>query len=83
LASAHPVQRERARGNNEVRSAWCAKCHESSQTIGIESFNGQRKKRFVFCRNEDGTSAMEFGEAATDANVTFAAKQCRAYATAY
>ena len=41
---------------------------------GIESFNRQRKKRFVFCRDEDGTSTVEFGETATDANVTFGAK---------
>ena len=47
---------------------------ELSQASGIESFDGQREKRFIFCRDEDGTSSMEFGEAATDANVTFVAK---------
>ena len=62
------------RGNNEARSAWGAKRHERSQTSGIESFNGQRKKRFVFCRDEDRTSTVKFGKAATDANVTFTAK---------
>ena len=68
-------KRERApRCNNEARSAWCAKRHEFSQPSGIESFDGQRKERFVFCLDEDGTSTVKFGEAATDANVTFAAK---------
>jgi hypothetical protein len=57
-----------------MRSAWRAKRHERNQTSGIESFNGQRKKRFVFRCDEDGTSTVKFGEAATDANVTFAAK---------
>jgi hypothetical protein len=57
-----------------MRSAWCAKRHERNQTSGIESLNGQRKKRFVFCRDEDGASTVEFSEAATDANVTFAAE---------
>jgi hypothetical protein len=52
----------------------CAKRHERSQSSGIESFDRQRKKRFIFCRDEDGTSTVKFREAATDANVTFAAK---------
>jgi hypothetical protein len=57
-----------------MRGAWCAKRHERNQTSSIESLNGQRKKRFVFCRDEDGASTVEFSEAATDANVTFAAE---------
>jgi hypothetical protein len=61
-------------GNDESRRSRRAKFHEFGQTSGIKPFDRQRKERFRFCRDEDGTSTVEFGKAATDANVTFAAK---------
>jgi hypothetical protein len=57
-----------------LRSTWRAKLHEFSQARGIEPFNRQRKQRFIFRCDEDRTSTVKFGEAATDANVTFTAK---------
>jgi hypothetical protein len=62
------------RGNDELRRIWRAKLHEFRQAGGIESFNRQRKQRFIFRCDQDGTSTVKFGEAATDANVTFTAK---------